>query len=124
MEFKEHYHEVLAVIGNMFIYIFKNLNKQYAAELAAVNAQYPFEPLKFDDKLLGRLVLDKYNTGFYCVDKYPLAARPFYTMPDPYNPSVSNSYDFFLRGEEITSGAQRIHNTELLVEQANKHEIP
>jgi len=170
MEFKEHYHEVLAVIGNMFIYIFKNLNKQYAAELAAVNAQYPFEPLKFDDKLLiltfkeakamtteyhqkllkegkkeeadallmgevkdfstpeekllGRLVLDKYNTGFYCVDKYPLAARPFYTMPDPYNPSVSNSYDFFLRGEEITSGAQRIHNTKLLIQQAKKHEIP
>eukprot|EP00483_Globobulimina_turgida_P003127 UN03132 len=45
-------------------------------------------------------------------------------MPDAYNPLVSNSYDFFLRGEEITSGAQRIHNTKVLVAQANKHKIP
>ena len=77
-----------------------------------------------EEKLLGKLVLKKYGTGFYCVDKYPLAARPFYTMPDPFNPLVSNSYDFFLRGEEITSGAQRIHNTKILIQQANKHNIP
>merc|ERR1712154_487957 len=33
-----------------------------------------------EEKLLGRLVLAKYKTGFYCVDKYPLAARPLYTI--------------------------------------------
>lgn len=41
--------------------------------------------------------------------QYPLAARPFYTMPSPEDSKYSNSYDVFLRGEEITSGAQRIH---------------
>eukprot|EP01083_Nonionella_stella_P193046 713318_1 len=138
------------VIGNMFVYIFNNLNKYYKSEMEAINKQYPFKPLQFDNKLLiltfkeakqmtqeyyekllsenknkeaeallmgeskdfstpekkllGKLVLAKYGTEFYCVDKYPLTARPFYTMPDPYNPLVSNSYDFFLRGEEITSG--------------------
>ena len=30
--------------------------------------------------------------------------------------TVSNSYDFFMRGEEILSGAQRIHDAPLLVE--------
>ena len=40
------------------------------------------------------------------VDKFPLGVRPFYTMPDPNNPEYSNSYDIFLRGEEIMSGAQ------------------
>lgn len=44
-----------------------------------------------------------------------MALRPFYTMPDPNNPMLSNSYDFFMRGEEILSGAQRIHDPELLV---------
>ncbi|CAF4377859.1 unnamed protein product, partial [Rotaria magnacalcarata] len=30
-------------------------------------------------------------------------------MPDPDNPKYSNSYDMFMRGEEILSGAQRVH---------------
>ncbi len=28
------------------------------------------------------------------------------------NPKLSNSYDFFIRGQEILSGAQRIHDPE------------
>lgn len=38
------------------------------------------------EKLLGRLVKAKYDTDFYMLDKFPLAVRPFYTMPDPNNP--------------------------------------
>ena len=51
------------------------------------------EPIgDFDDistaqeKLLGRLVKEKYDTDFYILDKFPLCIRPFYTMPDPSNP--------------------------------------
>ncbi|KAK8737578.1 hypothetical protein OTU49_004548 [Cherax quadricarinatus] len=77
-----------------------------------------------NEKLLGRLVKAKYDTDFYILDKYPLAVRPFYTMPDPNNPKWSNSYDMFMRGEEILSGAQRIHDATLLVERAKAHEIP
>lgn len=40
--------------------------------------------------------------------------RPFYTMPCPDDPNYSNSYDVFIRGEEIISGAQRIHDADLL----------
>lgn len=77
-----------------------------------------------DEKRLGALVLKKYGTDFYVLDKYPLAIRPFYTMPsaetqaayDPKNPNAgtSNSYDFFMRGQEIMSGAQRIHDAAFL----------
>lgn len=76
-----------------------------------------------DEKLLGRLVKAKYDTDFYILDKYPLAVRPFYTMPDPSDKSKSNSYDMFMRGEEILSGAQRIHDPELLTERATHHGI-
>ena len=31
-----------------------------------------------------------------------------------YVQTLSNSYDFFMRGEEILSGAQRVHNAPLL----------
>lgn len=75
------------------------------------------------EKLLGRLVKAKYDTDFYILDKYPLAVRPFYTMPDPNNPISSNSYDMFMRGEEILSGAQRIHDPEFLMERAKHHQI-
>ncbi|KAI4469797.1 aspartyl-trna synthetase [Holotrichia oblita] len=75
------------------------------------------------EKLLGRLVKAKFDTDFYMLDKYPLAVRPFYTMPDPNDPKKSNSYDMFMRGEEILSGAQRIHDPELLSERAKHHGI-
>ena len=35
----------------------------------------------------------------------------------------SNSYDMFMRGEEILSGAQRIHDPELLADSARNHGI-
>ena len=75
------------------------------------------------EKFLGKLVKEKYNTDFYILDKYPLAVRPFYTMPDPTDPRYSNSYDMFMRGEEILSGAQRIHDPDLLIERALHHGI-
>ncbi|KAJ2857623.1 aspartate--tRNA ligase dps1 [Coemansia erecta] len=146
--FREHYHEVMYMIGDMFIYIFKNLEERWAHELEIVRKQYPSEKIKFDEKplrleykdavallrkhgeeigdyddfstpqekLLGKLVKQEYDTDFYMLDKFPLGVRPFYTMPDPENPMYSNSYDFFLRGEEIMSGAQRVHNADFLRE--------
>lgn len=77
-----------------------------------------------NEKALGKLVKAKYETDFYMMYGYPAAARPFYTMLDPVDPNYTNSYDFFMRGEEITSGAQRIHVPEMLVERAKHFEIP
>jgi nondiscriminating aspartyl-tRNA synthetase len=71
-----------------------------------------------NEKKLGDIVRAKYGTDFFFMDKYPLAVRPFYTMPDPDNPLLSNSYDFFIRGQEILSGAQRIHEPDMLEERA------
>ena len=76
-----------------------------------------------NEKLLGKLVKAKYDTDFYILDKFPLAIRPFYTMPDPNNEKWSNSYDMFMRGEEILSGAQRIHNPDFLSKRATAHGI-
>ena len=57
------------------------------------------------EKALGKIVKEKYDTDFYMLYGYPTSARPFYTMIDPHDPNYTNSYDFFMRGEEITSGA-------------------
>lgn len=40
-----------------------------------------------------------------------------------FHQKYSNSYDMFMRGEEILSGAQRVHDAELLTERAKHHQI-
>jgi len=71
-----------------------------------------------DERLLGEIVGNVHGQDFYIIDKFPAYIRPFYTMPDPEDPSLSNSYDIFIRGEEVTSGAQRIHDPEMLLARA------
>jgi aspartyl/asparaginyl-tRNA synthetase len=154
MEFKDHYFEILDTLAELFIHIFNGLEERFSKELKVVSDQYPFEPFKFKDvridfreavkmldeaghkqdplqdldteneKTLGRLVREKYDTDFYMLYRYPTNARPFYTMLDPEDPNYTNSYDFFMRGEEITSGAQRIHDPEFLTERVKAHGIP
>jgi len=155
MAFNTHYHEVVDVIADMLVNMFKGLQRDYADAIETVGKQFPVEPFKFieptlklefcegirmlreagwdvgefDDlstpaeKFLGKLIKEKYDTDFFILDKFPLAIRPFYTMPDPSNKNTSNSYDFFMRGEEIMSGAQRVHEPEFLTERAKAHNI-
>ena len=154
MVFHEHYFEVLDLLADMFVFIFNGLEARYKKELSVVNDQYPYEDFKCknvrlsfkegvqllaehgfiqapledlnteNEKQLGKLVREKYDTDFYMLYGYPTNARPFYTMLDPHDSNYTNSYDFFMRGEEITSGAQRIHDPEFLAERATVHNIP
>ena len=45
-------------------------------------------------------------------------------MPCPDDDRYSNSFDIFIRGEEIISGAQRVHDPALLTARASEHGIP
>jgi len=77
-----------------------------------------------DEKVLGVVMLEEYGEELYIIDKFPKDVRPFYTMPDPVDPRWTNAYDVFLRGEEITSGAQRIHDPKMLAERVEAKGIP
>lgn len=46
MTIKEHYMEVLEFFGELFPFIFENLNKRFEKELKAINEQFEFEPFK------------------------------------------------------------------------------
>ncbi|KAF2867132.1 aspartyl-tRNA synthetase [Massariosphaeria phaeospora] len=158
MEFQEHYHEVMAVLEDLMLFIFKELNARFKKETDLVRSAYHVDEFKlpesgkvpripfkegiamlreageelndYDDlstpqeKHLGRLVLAKHGSDFYTLDQFPLAIRPAYTMPSPSDPLLSNSYDMFMRGQEICSGAQRIHNAALLAQQMRTHDPP
>lgn len=76
-----------------------------------------------DEVRLGELVREKYGTDYFILDKYPTSARPFYTMPDPDDPRYTNSFDMFIRGQEIVSGGQRIHDPKMLEENMRRFGI-
>ncbi|KAF9324390.1 aspartate--tRNA ligase dps1 [Podila minutissima] len=111
-----------------FEFLPKTLRLEYH-EAVALLRENGVEMGDYDDlsteveRKLGQLVKEKYKTDFFMLDKFPLEVRPFYTMPDPKNPKYSNSYDFFMRGEEILSGAQRIHDPDYLIERAQVHGV-
>ncbi|KAF2172537.1 hypothetical protein M409DRAFT_63195 [Zasmidium cellare ATCC 36951] len=73
-----------------------------------------------DEIALGAVIKEKYKTDYYVLDKFPTSARPFYAMPDPDNADVTNSFDIFLRGQEILSGGQRIHDANMLAAKMEK----
>ncbi len=65
------------------------------------------------EKLLGEVMKKEKDSELYFIHGYPMKARPFYTMPrdDKY----SRSFDLEYKGVEVSSGAQRIHNYDMLV---------
>lgn len=67
-----------------------------------------------NERKLGEIIREKYKTDFYFLYRYPKSARPFYTMRYSKDENFTNSYDAFIRGEEVLSGAQRIHDYEQL----------
>ena len=84
----------------------------------------PLEDLNTEnEKTLGAIIKEKYNVEFYVINKFPTRVRPFYTMPSTENPDYANAYDFFLRGEEILSGSQRITDVNLLTHRATEAKI-
>jgi aspartyl-tRNA synthetase len=65
-------------------------------------------------------VAEEYGHEFVFVTDYPATVRPFYHMRHADNPALTNSYDLIWRGTEITTGAQREHRLETLIEQAKQ----
>jgi len=60
----------------------------------------------------------KEETGeeFFFLTRYPTTIRPFYTMPLEGDPTLTRGFDLIYRGMEVTTGSQRIHQYDLLVQ--------
>jgi nondiscriminating aspartyl-tRNA synthetase len=58
----------------------------------------------------------EHNSDFVFVTHYPMSKRPFYTYEDEADPGYSKSFDLLFRGLEISTGGQRVHNHDELVE--------
>ncbi|KEG00644.1 aspartate--tRNA ligase, putative [Plasmodium vinckei vinckei] len=88
----------------------------------------PEEILTYDmttdmEKELGKIIKQTHDTDYYIIINFPSCLRPFYTMYNEEDPKISNSYDFFMRGEEILSGSQRISDVKLLLDNIKKFNL-
>ena len=137
MAITKDYHEIIHILTNTLKHIFATVQAM-RPELERVRERWPSEDLVWldetpiipfpegiqmlrddgrdvemedlstrDEIRLGELVKEKYKTDFFVLDKFPKSARPFYTMTDG---EFTNSFDMFIRGQEVCTGGQRIND--------------
>jgi len=69
-----------------------------------------------EEKMLCEYSRREYGLDLIYVTHYPASKRPAYTMPDSEDGNLTKSFDLLFKGLEITTGGQRIHQYDLLVE--------
>jgi nondiscriminating aspartyl-tRNA synthetase len=138
MGFIRDHRDVMAVLTAVVRGILAHLQTACAAELAALDVKLPAAPDPFPaiyfpeaqelilqrwgedcrgepdlapqhERWLGQWALEQFGSDFLFVTGYPMAKRPFYTHPNPADPTYSNSFDLLFRGTELVTGGQRLH---------------
>ena len=135
--------DVLRLEERMLEYLFAHLQEYNAKELAMFQAQLPtvgnIPRLRIKEidailqkaygKSLGILDLDSESERLICeyiyketgsefvfATHYGKVNRPMYTQPCADDNDVTESFDMLFRGLEMNSGAQRVHDYDVLVQ--------
>lgn len=80
----------------------------------------PFDLEPEEEALIGRYFKEEHGADFVFVTHYPSGKRPFYAMDDPEDERYTLSFDLLYKGLEITTGGQRIHDYDKLMEKIEK----
>ncbi|GHU43666.1 aspartate--tRNA(Asp/Asn) ligase [Clostridia bacterium] len=144
MGYIDDFTDIMAMETGFLQYMIALLEKDYAKECKLLSVDMPkadkIPTVRFDDAK--KKVAEKYNreirnpydlepeeealisqyfkeeegADFVFVTHYPSKKRPVYAMDDPANPADTLSFDLLFRGIEITTGGQRIHDYQQLLE--------
>ena len=93
----------------------QNVSKKYNR---AIRNPYDLEPE--EEKLISQYYKEECGADFVFITHYPSKKRPFYAMDDPADDTFTLSFDLLFRGVEITTGGQRIHDYNALLEKMAK----
>ena len=139
--FIENHFTVMALLNRLIGHFVTRLTERYGAELDLLKVTLPVVPetiphIHFRDaqqliferhgedcrgepdlapqheRWLGAWARETHGSDFLFVTGYPMVKRPFYTHPDPADPTYSNSFDLLFRGTELVTGGQRLHRYE------------
>jgi nondiscriminating aspartyl-tRNA synthetase len=95
------------------------------AEAKKIVAERGYEVPRADDDMdpegerqIAAYALEKFGHEFVFLTDYASSIRPFYHMRHEDDPGLTNSYDLIFNGTEISTGAQREHRIDVLIENA------
>ena len=94
--------------------------KQLVSEKYNRKIRNPFDLEPEEEVLIGRYFKEEYDSDFVFVTHYPSKKRPFYAMGDPADARFTLSFDLLYKGLEITTGGQRIHDYQMILEKMEK----
>ncbi|MBF0672123.1 MAG: aspartate--tRNA(Asn) ligase [Salinibacterium sp.] len=97
------------------------------AEAKRIVAERGYEVPRHDDDMdpegerqIAAYVKEQFGHDFVFLTDYASSIRPFYHMRNAQDAALTNSYDLVYNGVEISTGAQREHRVDVLVEQAKE----
>ena len=144
MGYIDSFEDIMAMETGFLQYTIELLKKDYARELKTLNITLPnvdkIPTVRFteakelvskkynrtiknpydlepeEEALIGQYFKEEYGADFVFVTHYPSKKRPFYAMDDPEDTTYTLSFDLLFGGMEITTGGQRIHDYNMLME--------
>ncbi|MDR3546933.1 MAG: aspartate--tRNA(Asn) ligase [Candidatus Pacebacteria bacterium] len=145
MGFINDHHDIMAVETKLLRFITDHLRKTCAAQFELLGADIPEVPAKIpsmklreaqelifketgkdnrnepdlepeDERWLCEWAKKEHDSDFIFITHYPVSKRPMYTMEDSEDPGFTKSFDLLFRGVEITTGGQRRHEYQNLID--------
>lgn len=90
--------------------------KKLVSEKYKRTIKNPYDLEPEEEVLIGQYFKEEFDADFVFVTHYPSKKRPFYAMDDPTDTTYTLSFDCLYNGMEITTGGQRIHDYQMLLE--------
>ncbi len=145
MGFINDHRDIMAIETHLLQFISEHLKKTCSKEFALLKATLPTVPDEIptmklreaqalifketgvdksnepdlepeDERWLCEWAMKEKGSDFIFITHYPVTKRPMYTFEDPNDKGYTNSFDLLFRGVEITTGGQRWHRYEDIVE--------
>ncbi|MEM5879438.1 MAG: aspartate--tRNA(Asn) ligase [Candidatus Aenigmatarchaeota archaeon] len=140
--------DVMELEEEMIVYTIKKVVKECERELEILGKEIkppktPFPELRFPkiydilkeygkklpfgsdldkeaEKILSKHVKEKYKQDFFFINRFPSEVKPFYVMRDDEEPKWARSVDLVFKGMEMSSGGQREHRHEKIIQQVKE----
>ncbi|NLU03383.1 MAG: aspartate--tRNA(Asn) ligase [Methanothermobacter sp.] len=135
--------DVMKILENLVVRVIEDVNEHCTDALETLGRtlevpETPFERLEYDEAVemvnskgvpmkhgedlprAAEKALGEIMDGYYFITSWPTAIKPFYVMPDEDDPERSHAFDLMYRDLEISSGAMRVHQHDLLVEKIKR----
>jgi aspartyl-tRNA synthetase len=141
VSFADHL-DVMHLLEDLIIHIYRSVQEQCAGSLETLEIRElgipegPFEQLSYPDAIemaakatgesigygddigtIAEKAIGERMGAHYFITDWPTAIKPYYAMPCEDNPSVCKAFDLMHPRMELSSGAARVHQHDLLVRQ-------